>query len=113
MKLVLNCAIFSTPTRHTFCCQFIQYNQYDSFLFLISVAKIHLACASYGDAYSRGSSGLRNRRCERVQGLSRGWLDCSATLAMTAEPRSGTRTRNEEQIMTESRYSRYRRLKVD
>ena len=39
------------------------------------------ACASSGDGSSRGSSGLRNRRCERVQGLSRGWLDCSAALA--------------------------------
>ena len=37
MKLVLSCATFSTPTRYTFRCQFIQYNQYDSFLFLVSV----------------------------------------------------------------------------
>jgi hypothetical protein len=39
MKLVLNCATFSTPTRHTFRCQFFQYDQYDSFLFLVSESK--------------------------------------------------------------------------
>jgi hypothetical protein len=59
---VLNCATFSTPTRHTFRCQFIQSNQYDSFLFLISEAKQSRVLPPRTRRFYRASSAHANSR---------------------------------------------------